>query len=142
YWHQRIIRELSLTDEELIEYAKLNASVVQRSTTNLNPYYLGLKLFEYIEEVYNNPTEEMKRNGVNENSGREKIFEVRMIDNDTSFIRNYLTADFAQHEDMFIFEKQANVYRITDKEFTSIRQALINSRTNGGFPYIVVQDGD
>lgn len=142
YWHQRIIREMSLTDEDLIEYAKLNASVVQRSTTNLNPYYLGLKLFKYIEDIYNNPTEEMKRNGVKEKSGREKIFEVRMIDNDTSFIRNYLTEDFVKNEDMFVFEKQANVYRITDKQFISIRQALIRSRTNGGFPYIVVQDGD
>src|SRR5699024_5682626 len=31
YWHQRIMRELPLSDEELIEYAKLNASVVQKS---------------------------------------------------------------------------------------------------------------
>lgn len=142
YWHQKIIHELSLSDEELIEYAKLNASVVQRSSTNLNPYYLGLNMFKYIEQRYNNPTSDMKHNGIKENSGREKIFEVRMIDNDTSFIRNYLTADFVQQEDMFLFEKQANVYRITDKQYKSIREQLITSRTNGGFPYIVVYDGD
>lgn len=142
YWHQRIIRELSITDKELIEYSKLNASVVQKSTTNLNPYYLGLKMFEYIEHTYNNPTEEMKQNGVQKDSGRNKIFEVRMMDNDTSFIRNYLTSEFVQSEDMFLFEKQNNLYRITDKEFESIRHELIVSRTNGGFPYIVVKDGD
>lgn len=142
YWHQRIIRELSLTDEELIEYAKLNSSVVQPSTTNLNPYYLGLKIFEYIEHSYNNPTDDMKKSGVQSRSGREKMFEVRMIDNDTSFIRNYLTAEFVQQEDLFIFEKEANVYRITNKQFEAIRHELIASRTNGGFPYIVVNDGD
>src|SRR5699024_4653986 len=112
YWHQRIMRELPLSDEELIEYAKLNASVVQKSTTSLNPYYLGLKLFEYIERTYNNPTKEMKLNGVESNSGRSKLFEVRTIDHDTSFIRNYLTAEFAQEEDLFVFEKQAKLYRI------------------------------
>lgn len=142
YWHQRIMRELNLADDELIEYAKLNANVVQRSKTNINPYYLGLKIFEYIEESYNNPTEEMKRQGVKENSGREKIFEVREIDNDTSFIRNYLTKDFVKNEDMFIFENEQGLYRITDKQFESIRDELVSSRTNGGFPYIVVKDAN
>lgn len=142
YWHQRIMRELDLGDDELIEYAKLNANVVQRSKTHINPYYLGLKLFEHIEYMYDNPTEEMKRQGVKENSGREKIFEVREIENDTSFLRNYLTEDFVKNEDMFIFENEGGLYRITDKQFESIRQELITSRTNGGFPYIVVQDAN
>lgn len=142
YWHQRIMRELPLTDEELIEYAKLNASVVQPSPGSLNPYYLGLKLFEYIERTYDHPTEEMRLNGVRPNSGREKIFDVRMMDHDTSFIRNYLTKEFVQEEDLFIYEKQGNVYQITNKQFEAIREQLIVSRTNGGFPYIVVYDGD
>ena len=61
YWHQRILRDLDLTTDETIEFAKLNANVVQPSKTTINPYYLGLKIFEDIEERYNNPTEEMKR---------------------------------------------------------------------------------
>ena len=52
YWHQRIIRELDLTSDEAIEFAKLNAGVVQPSKTGINPYYLGLKIFEDIEERY------------------------------------------------------------------------------------------
>lgn len=142
YWHQRIIRELNLTDEEWIEYAKLNASVVQPSSRSLNPYYFGLKMFEHIEKLYNHPSREMKRQGVKENSGREKIFEIRKIDNDSSFIRNYLTKQFVEEEDLFIYKKRGKVYRITDKDFASIREQLIASRTNGGFPYIVVKDGN
>ena len=64
YWHQRILREMDLTSDEAIEFAKLNAGVVQPSKTSINPYYLGIKMFEDIEERYNNPTEEMKRRGV------------------------------------------------------------------------------
>lgn len=79
YWHQRIIRELDLTSDEAIEFAKLNAGVVQPSKTGINPYYLGLKIFEDIEERYNNPTEEMKKMGVKPGSGREKMFEVRKL---------------------------------------------------------------
>ena len=72
YWHQRIIRELDLSSGEAIEFAKLNAGVVQPSRTSINPYYLGLKVLEDIEERYNNPTEEMIKLGVKPNSGREK----------------------------------------------------------------------
>lgn len=63
YWHQRIMRELDLDSSESIEFAKLNAGVVQPSKTGINPYYLGLKIFEDIEERYNNPCEELKKQG-------------------------------------------------------------------------------
>ena len=142
YWHQRILRKMDLTPDETIEFAKLNANVTQPSKMQMNPYYLGLKIFEDIEERYNNPTEQMKERGVQPNSGREKIFEVRELDSDTSFIRNYLTKELVDQEDMYLFEKQGREYRITDKEFEQIRDQLISARVNGGFPYIYVEDSD
>ena len=142
YWHQRIMRELDLTTAETIEYAKLNAGVVQPSQTSINPYYLGLKIFEDIENNYNHPTEEMKKQGIQPNSGREKIFEVREIESDISFIRNYLTKDLVKQEDLFLFEKKGSDYVISDKDYEHVRDQLVSMRVNGGFPYIVVEDGD
>lgn len=142
YWHQRIMRELNLTTAETIEYAKLNAGVVQPSKTTVNPYYLGLKIFEDIENRYNEPTEEMKKLGIKPNSGREKIFEVREIESDISFIRNYLTKDLVKQEDLYLFEKQGNDYRISDKDYEHVRDQLVSMRVNGGFPYIEVENGD
>lgn len=142
YWHQRILREMDLTSGEALEFAKLNASVVQPSRTGINPYYLGLKIFEDIEERYNHPTEEMKRRGVKENSGREKMFEVREIESDISFLRNYLTKDLVMREDMYLFQKQGRDYKIVDKGWEEVRDQLVNMRVNGGFPYLTVTDGD
>ncbi|RAS86158.1 SpoVR family protein [Priestia endophytica] len=142
FWHARIIRELELTSSEAIEFAKLNADVVQPSRTTINPYYLGLKIFEDIEERYNNPTEEMKRLGVKANSGRDKMFEVREVESDISFIRNYLTKDLVMREDMYLFAKQGRDYKIVDKQWTEVRDQLVSMRVNGGFPYITVTDGD
>ncbi|MTH53418.1 stage V sporulation protein R [Bacillus mangrovi] len=142
YWHQRIMRELDLTSSEAIEYAKLNAGVVVPSKTSINPYYLGLKIFEDIEERYDNPTEEMKKLGVKPNSGREKMFEVREIESDISFIRNYLTKDLVLREDMYLFQKQGRDYKVVDKEWKSVRDQLVSMRVNGGFPYLTVNDGD
>ena len=142
FWHQRILREMDLTSDEAIEFAKLNAGVVQPSKTSINPYYLGIKMFEDIEERYNNPTEEMKRRGVKPGSGRDKIFEVREIEWDVSFLRNYLNKDLVMREDMYLFQRQGKEYKVIDKEWENVRDQLVNMRTNGGFPYLVVEDGD
>ncbi|HFF3189089.1 stage V sporulation protein SpoVR [Bacillus cereus] len=142
FWHQRILREMDLTSDEAIEFAKLNAGVVQPSKTSINPYYLGIKMFEDIEERYNNPTEEMKRRGVKPESGRDKIFEVREIEWDVSFLRNYLNKDLVMREDMYLFQRQGKEYKVIDKEWEHVRDQLVNMRTNGGFPYLVVEDGD
>ena len=142
YWHQRILREMDLTPGESIEFAKLNAGVVQPSRTGINPYYLGLKIFEDIEERFNNPTEEMKRLGVEPGSGRQQMFEVREIESDISFLRNYLTKDLVMREDMYLFQKQGKDYKIIDKDWEHVRDQLVSMRVNGGFPYITVNDGD
>ncbi|GGD02534.1 hypothetical protein GCM10007216_36600 [Thalassobacillus devorans] len=142
YWHARILREMDLTSSEAVEFAKLNAGVVQPSRTQINPYYLGLKIFEDIEERYDNPTEEMKKRGVEPGSGREKMFEVREIESDISFIRNYLTKDLCRNEDLYLFQKQGKDYKISDKDYEAVRDQLVTMRVNGGFPYITVNDGD
>ncbi|MBD2872087.1 SpoVR family protein [Paenibacillus arenilitoris] len=143
YWHQRIIRELDLTSDETIEFAKLNSSVVVPSRHTLNPYYLGLKIFEDIERRWDNPTkEERERFGRVPGKGREKIFEVRELDSDISFLRNYLTKELVNDLDLYIFEKKGPEWKITDKSWENIRDQLVYSKVNGGFPSLLVKDGD
>ena len=110
----------------------MNAGVVQPSRTGINPYYLGIKMFEDIEERYNNPDEEMIRRGVKPNSGREKMFEVRDIESDISFLRNYLTKDLIMREDMYLFQKKGRDYKIVDKEWKAVRDQLDSMRVNDG----------
>lgn len=142
YWHARIIREMDLTSDEAIEFASLNANVIQPSRQRINPYYLGLKIFEDIEERYDDPDEELRRQGVQKGEGREKIFEVRELESDISFIRNYLTKDLASREDLYLFQKQGKDYKIIDKQWEEVRDQLVTMRVNGGFPYITVENGD
>ncbi|MBP3962199.1 SpoVR family protein [Paenibacillus lignilyticus] len=143
YWHQRILRELDLTSAETIEFASLNSAVVQPSRHSLNPYYLGLKIFEDIERRWDNPTkEEQDRFGRKPGLGRDKIFEVREFDSDISFLRNYLTKKLVGDLDLYVFEKKGAEWKITDKAWESVRDQLVTSRVNGGFPSLVVTDGD
>ncbi|WP_202081395.1 SpoVR family protein [Caldalkalibacillus salinus] len=143
YWHVRIMRELNLTEEETIEFAKLNASVLAPSTTNINPYHLGYKMFEDIERRWDKPTkEEQERTGAKPGEGRNKIFEAREIEGDISFIRNYLTKDLVEDLDLYLFQKKGQDYTIVEKDWESVRDQLVSMRVNGGFPYLMVEDGD
>nr|WP_131848809.1 SpoVR family protein [Baia soyae] len=143
YWHIRIMRELDLSEAETIEFAKLNASVIQPSSTSLNPYYLGLKMFEDIEERWDHPTkEEQDLYRRVPGSGRKKIFEVRELDSDLSFIRNYLTKKLVEDLDLYVYEKKGNEWIVTDTAWENVREQLVASRINGGSPVILVKDGD
>ncbi|HEX8846770.1 MAG TPA: SpoVR family protein [Pyrinomonadaceae bacterium] len=144
FWHSRIMRELDLTDSEHMEFAELHSGVVSPHKGQLNPYYLGYKIFEDIERRWNNPTaEEQEKLGIRPGSGREKIFEVREMENDVSFLRNYLTEELCEELDLFVYELvEDEEWTITEKRWQRVRDQLVANMTNFGFPYIEVADGD
>lgn len=126
YWHLQIVRELDLTSEETIEFAKLNAAIMQPSQHTINPYHLGYKIFEDIERRWN----------------RDKLFDVREFESDSSFLRNYLTEALVEDMDLYVFEKKGLQWKVTDKAWERIRDELVTSRVNGGFPYLMVEDAN
>lgn len=126
YWHLRLVRQLDLTDSDILEFAKMNAGVIQPGATSVNPYYLGLRMLEYIERK----------------EGTEAIFDIRETESDVSFLRNYLNRDLVEEMDLFLFEREGGVYKVTDKDVAQVRDTLILQRTNGGFPYITAMDDD
>jgi stage V sporulation protein R len=144
YWHARIMRELDLADDEHVEFAELHSGVVSPHKGQLNPYYLGYKIFEDIERRWDNPTaEEREKFGRKGGEGRAKIFEVRELDNDVSFLRNYLTEELCEELDLFVYELvDEEEWTVTEKRWERVRDQLVSNMTNFGFPYIVVADGD
>ena len=143
-WHARIMRELDLTDNEHIEFANLHSGVVSPHKGQLNPYYLGYKIYEDIERRWNEPsTDEKEKFGRLGSEGREKIFEVREMENDVSFLRNYLTEELCEELDLFVYELvEEEEWTITEKRWERVRDQLVSNMTNFGFPYLEVQDGD
>lgn len=143
YWHSRIMRELDLPDHEHLEFADLHSGVVSPHRNQLNPYYLGYKIFEDIERRWDNPTEEERKLGRKPGEGRAKMFEVRELDNDVSFLRNYLTEDLCEELDLFVYELvEEEEWTITEKRWQRVRDQLVANMTNFGHPYIEVTDGD
>jgi len=146
-WHSRIMRQMGetgvISDSDTLEFAQLHSSVLSPSPTSLNPYYLGFKMFEDIERRWDNPTkEEQERFGRESGMGRQKIFEVRELDNDVSFLRNYLTEDLVKELDLYIYRKEGDEWVIVEKDWRKVRDNIVANLTNFGYPYLIVENGD
>lgn len=143
YWHLRIMRELDLTDEEAVEFAKMHSGVVLPSKTSINPYHIGLAIWEDIEKRWDQPTEEEQlRLGREPGQGRAKMFEVREMENDVSFLRNYLTQSLIEELDLYLYQKVGNDWRVVETDWEKVRDTIVASRVNGGIPVLYVEDGD
>jgi stage V sporulation protein R len=146
-WHSRIMRELGergvITDSEIVDFAHLHSSVLTPSRTSLNPYYIGFKMLEDIERRWDSPTtEEQETLGRKPGMGRQKLFEVREMENDASFLRNYLTEDLIKDLDLYLYKKEGDEWVIAEKNWQKVRDTIVTNMTNFGRPYIVVENGD
>ena len=126
FWHARIMRELDLTDAESLEFALMHSQVVQPSRMGLNPYYLGVKIWEDLAKV----------KSINE------LFELRETENDLSFIRNHLSRELVEELNLYNFRKVGAHWQVTDNEWEKVRDNLVQQLVNGGHPRIVVLEGD
>jgi stage V sporulation protein R len=142
YWHARIIRELDLPSPEHVEFSRMHAGVLAPSRRQINPYAVGMRLFEDIERRWDEPTAEERARGREPGQGRAKLFEVRELENDVSFLRSYLTADLVEDLDLYLYRLEGDQWVIVEKDWEKIRDSLVQSLTNFGQPYIVVEDGD
>jgi stage V sporulation protein R len=143
FWHARIMRELDLSEGEYLDFAKMHSGVLSPSKRNVNPYYVGMKVFEDIERRWDNPTdEEREQLGRKGGEGLAKVFDVREVDNDASFLRSYLTKELVDELDLYLYRLEGDEWVIVEKNWEVVRDTILTSMTNFGQPYIVVEDGD
>ena len=142
--HSRIMREMNLSTSDHLEFAGLHAGVVSPHKGQLNPYYLGYKIFENIEKRWDKPTkEEQEMFGRRGGEGWQKVMEVRELENDISFLRNYLTEELCEDLDLFVYQLvDDEEWTVSEKNWQKVRNQLVANMTNFGFPYIEVTDGD
>src|SRR5579884_3093978 len=155
YWHSTIMTQKVLSPSEMVDYADHHSGTMATSRTRINPYKLGIELLRDIEHRWNTgkfgkeyeecDDLEKRRNWDKQlGLGRQKIFEVRRVHNDITFIDTFLTPEFCVQHNMFTFawQEQAGGYFIESRDFEKIKQRLLFSLTNFGKPWIYVVDGN
>jgi stage V sporulation protein R len=155
YWHSTIMTQKVLNDAEVIDFADHHAGTLGVRPGALNPYKLGIELFRYIEHKWNTgrfgkeyaECDDLARKRAWDkrlNLGREKIFEVRQIHNDVTFIDEFLDEEFCHTQKLFgyDFNPRSHNWEITTRNFREVKQKLLFQLTNFGQPIIEVLDAN
>jgi stage V sporulation protein R len=147
YWHKRILDSLDLPQNMQIEFIVRHNQVVRPFRGGLNPYHLGLRVWEDLRRRYDEPTpEEAAELGSNHPTGTQKLFEVRETDRDVSFLRRHLTENLMRELSLFEYETKGDdlvVSQVADRGgWRKVKETLLTNVGMGGTPVIKVADSD
>ena len=165
YWHSTIMTNYVLRDDELIDYCEHHAGTLATSPGWLNPYKLGIELLRDIERRWNTGRYGPKYDACDDmavrrewgrdkapkgrvvgrgSPGREKIFEVRTLYNDVTFLDEFLTPEFVDDQKLYHYRLDPATGKmvVVNRDFDKIKQQLLFMLTNHAQPYIYVMDGN
>ena len=155
FWHSRMMTEKILKDGEVIDYADHHSGTLYSHPGRLNPYKLGVELWRDIEDRWNkgkfgrefeqcDDAEIRRRWDTGLGEGIRKVFEIRRIYNDITFIEEFLTEEFAEAQRLFVyrFNPRSGAHEIADRNWRVIKEQMLASLTNFGQPYVTVEDAN
>ncbi len=155
YWHSKLMTLHFLEAKEIVHYADQHSGVVHMPPGGFNPYKIGVELFKDIERRWDKGQhgprwEDSAAIGAKaafddkSMKGRAKIFEVRRIYNDVSFIDEFLTEEFVERHQMYQHKRdpQTGEVKIVSRDFNRVKQTLLHHLTNAGQPFIYVVDAN
>ncbi len=165
YWHSTIMTNYCLQAHEMITYCDHHSGTLATSPGRLNPYKLGVELFRDIESRWNNGRHGIEYDRCTDiearrtwqtrtppegrvigqgSIGREKIFEVRRIHNDVTFIDEFLTPEFVEEQKLYHYRYDPSTGRmvVVNRDFDKIKAQMLFQLSNHGQPYVYVMDGN
>ena len=155
FWHSTIMTQKALHPSELMDYADHHSGTMATSSRRLNPYKLGIELLRDVERRWDmgqfgpewdecDDYEARRKWDRQTGLGRAKIFEVRKVHNDITFIDTFLTPEFCKENRLFSFAyaDPTKNYVVESREFQQVKQRLLASLTNFGKPWIEVVNGN
>jgi stage V sporulation protein R len=134
YWHEKLFLQDDRIHGHEVEYARVNAGVTALPRVGLNPYALGMRLFQYIEEMgdrgrYDYGFQQIQdarrrsRYDAATGKGRETIFAVSRNYCDFLFINEFVDQAFVDRHQLFVTGKRLNRARMTWEYFVQSRDA-------------------
>ncbi len=155
YWHSHMMTRHILNDSEIIDFADHHSGTTFMQMGGYNPYKVGIELFRDIEQRWNkgrfgrdwdqcDDVRERRNWDKKTGLGKEKIFEIRKIYNDVTFIDEFLTEDFCIRNKMFVYKlnKENNRFEVDTKDFKAIKAQLLFQMTNFGQPIIKIEEAN
>ena len=134
YWHDYLfMRDDRICGHE-VDYAKVNAAVTSMPKVGLNPYALGMRLFQHIKDMedrgcysfdYELLKDEVEKKKFNKakDSGSDYILKVRENFNDFTFINSFIDQEFVTAHNLFVAGKRFNNERMSIEYYIKSKKA-------------------
>jgi stage V sporulation protein R len=134
YWHEKLF----LSDDRIrgneVNYARVNAGVTSMPRVGINPYALGMRLFQYLEEMadkgrisyeYQRLSDSHQRREFDRHTGEGLafVFNVRENFNDFTLIHTFVDQDFINRNRLFVAGRRLNSQRGVWEYFVKSRKA-------------------
>ena len=147
YWHKRILDSLDLPQDLHLEFLVRHNQVVRPFPQGLNPYHLGLRIWEDLLRRYDDPSpEDVTERELHDHDGTAILFEVREVDRDVSFLRRHLTERLLRQLNLFDYESRGDdlvVSHVADNDgWKTVKQTLLQNVGMSTIPVLTVHDAD
>ncbi|WP_026999197.1 SpoVR family protein [Eisenibacter elegans] len=144
YWHDTLFLQDDRIKGHEVSYARLNAGVTALQRGGLNPYAIGLRLMQYVEDLGDKGKlqyqfQQMAGIDARANydgkvqNGRKAIFDLRTHFSDFTLIKTFVDQDFVDEHDLFVLgqrldpQRQVYQYYVKSRRAEDYQQMLINS---------------
>ncbi len=119
YWHEELYMKDKRIKGHEVSFARVNAGVTSMPKIGLNPYALGLKLFQSIKEKGDRgklsfefeSIKDIKKRKLYDKTtvnGLSTIFKIRREFSDSLFLNRFIDQDFIDDNDLFESGKRLN----------------------------------
>jgi stage V sporulation protein R len=147
FWHKRILDSLELADDLQLEFIVRHNQVVRPHEGSINPYHLGLRIWEDIYRRHAGcPGDAEIPEPTPGDSGYQAMFAVRESDRDSAFLRRHLTEDLIRRLDLFRHQTKGDdvvVTHVGDEEgWREVKETLLHNVGTSTIPVIRVEDAD
>jgi stage V sporulation protein R len=134
YWHDKLFLADPRIRGHEVDYARVNAGVTAMPRVGLNPYALGMRLFEHIERsvdqgrhtfAYERLRDARQRERFDSGAGggKEAILRIREDMCDFTFINTFVDQDFVNRYRLFVAGKRLNKERMVWEYYVKSRSA-------------------
>ena len=144
YWHENLFLKDNRINGHEVEFSRVNAGVTSLPRVGLNPYALGMRLFQYIEDMGDkgkydmefrkiHDVDERKKYDKDTSKGKDFIFKIRDDFCDFMFINTFVDQDFVSQNNLFVAGRRLNPakmvweYYVKSRKAGDYRQMLIDS---------------
>ncbi|MCX7908972.1 MAG: SpoVR family protein [Ignavibacteria bacterium] len=153
YWHDELFRSDEKLRSHEADYARVNANVTSIFRLGLNPYAIGLRLIQYVEELAEKgklnydfqkieSIEERETYNKKTGEGKKAIFNLRKYFSDFTLLNIFITQEFVDKYDLFVvgmrpdFERQTIQYYVQSRKAEDYKKMILDALYHP--PYITV----